>query len=257
MSSEWTDEAVRDTLANLSEPARSMLAALEEKSRAWEDATDRQRHLAVEYGVPIEVAIRVDEQMTAAMVRELDHATFHGVPKAPEPTPGEVHARLLGTDGATTPTQIMRGEGLIRTDPPHSGEQPTPEQRRAAWLRVHRSLVKEAEEQLRRARLTLPHLNASDLIQWALADEWAALQLLKHLRDMKAPDVPEDPEPGQATIQDALEGEEGDGRRVHFIHTDGTWVHPGHGSSRPPLTTEHPEQVTCKRCRNIMGWERG
>jgi hypothetical protein len=205
MSDQWTEEAVRSVLASLPPKSLAMLQALEDKAADWDAATARARQLAVLYGVDIQVAVKVDADMTEAMGRTLDHAVFHGAPKKTEPTPGEVHATLLGTNGAAPEPPTTRDEGGSLPEMPHSGEQPTPKDRRDAWLSLHDHLLADTERALRDARSFLPHANHPETQARWLAKEWAALQLLKALRDMKAPEVPVDHTVDQPTLEEAVE----------------------------------------------------
>lgn len=206
----FTDEAVRNTFTSLSPESCAIMVELEARAQEWTNATDRARYLAVAYGVPIEVAARIDREMTEAMGRKLDHAVFHGAPEVPIVTPEEVHVRLLGHDGAhprTTPTQ-EEGTGGPEVPQNENGSQadPGPVMRRDAWITLHRALVHDMERQLaaHRDRLRfVPRFEGDQVIY--LAGEWAALQLLKALRDMKAPEVPVDDRLGQATLEEALE----------------------------------------------------
>lgn len=225
MSDQWTEEAVRSVLASLPPKSLAMLQALEDKAADWDAASIRARQLAVLYGVDIQVAVKADAQMTEAMGLTLDHAVFHGASKKAEPTPGEVHATLLGADGAPPQASTTRDGAPDAPNLPHSGEQPTPVQRRDAWLDWHSGLVKVTETHLRWSRSCLARaVDERAQADW-LAKEWAALQLLKVLRDMKAPEVPVDHTLDQPSLEE--------GPVCQETHTDSwrdqcVWVIAGH-----------------------------
>lgn len=128
-----------------------------------------------------------------------------GAADMPPGLPQVAHGDVVDADGAAPHPTPTREEVPSIPDVPHSGEQPTPVQRRDAWLEYHAYLVGEMEEHLRGARAFLPYAVRPEGMTNLLAREWAALQLLKALRDMKAPEVPVDDTLGQATLEEALD----------------------------------------------------
>lgn len=160
---------------------------------------------------------RLAERIKASMALPLDPSVFTGAENAPQGLPQVVHGEVLHPDGATPDPTPTRGEGTNLPDLPHENDsqtdrgpdeddsQPTPVQRQDAWLTFHADIVKATEAQLRWSRACLSRALAEKYQAKWLADEWAALQLLKALRDMKAPEVPVDDTLNQPTLEEALE----------------------------------------------------
>jgi hypothetical protein len=189
-------------------------------------------------------ATRLAEKIAASMAQPLDPSVFTGAQNPTGGLPNVVQGEVLHPDGAHQPDTPTREKGASLPDVPHSGEQPTPKDRRRLWDRRHAGLVKSLEGHLRAARMRMPYDNAPHVMVEHLAEEWACLQLLKSLRDMKAPEVPVDHTVDQPTLEEAVE--------PVCWNWMTAWPHAVRDIARMSTTTD-AAQVTCQACLSNPG----